>query len=61
MARPGIEPRTSDLRVRCPTDCASNACGSAIALPELHSGELKIGRLIQILYLLVIENLLINL
>ena len=22
MARPGIEPRTSDLRVRCPTDCA---------------------------------------
>ena len=23
MARPGIEPRTSDLRVRCPTDCAT--------------------------------------
>ena len=22
MARPGIEPRTPDLRVRCPTDCA---------------------------------------
>ena len=22
MARPGIEPRTSDLRVRCPSDCA---------------------------------------
>ena len=22
VARPGIEPRTSDLRVRCPTDCA---------------------------------------
>ena len=22
MARPGIEPRTSDLRVSCPTDCA---------------------------------------
>ena len=22
MARPGIEPRTYDLRVRCPTDCA---------------------------------------
>ena len=25
MARPGIEPRTSDLRVRCPTDC-DNVC-----------------------------------
>ena len=23
MARPGIESRTSDLRVRCPTDCAT--------------------------------------
>ena len=23
MARPGIEPRTSGLRVRCPTDCAA--------------------------------------
>ena len=23
MARPGIEPRTSDLRVRWPTDCAT--------------------------------------
>ena len=23
MARPGIEPRTSDLRVRCPTDNAT--------------------------------------
>ena len=23
MARPGIEPRTSGLRVRCPTDCAT--------------------------------------
>ena len=23
MARPGIEPRTSDLRVRCLTDCAT--------------------------------------
>ena len=23
MARPGIEPRTSDLRVRCPTDYAT--------------------------------------
>ena len=23
MARPGIEPRTSDLQVRCPTDCAT--------------------------------------
>ena len=23
MARPGIEPRASDLRVRCPTDCAT--------------------------------------
>ena len=23
MARPGIKPRTSDLRVRCPTDCAA--------------------------------------
>ena len=23
MARQGIEPRTSDLRVRCPTDCAT--------------------------------------
>ena len=23
MARPGIEPRTSDLRVRCPADCAT--------------------------------------
>ena len=23
MARPGFEPRTSDLRVRCPTDCAT--------------------------------------
>ena len=23
MARPGIEPRTPDLRVRCPTDCAT--------------------------------------
>ena len=22
VARPGIEPRTSDLRVRCPSDCA---------------------------------------
>ena len=21
VARPGIEPRTPDLRVRCPTDC----------------------------------------
>ena len=26
MARPGIEPRASDLRVRCPTDCATRAC-----------------------------------
>ena len=23
MARPGIEPRTPDLRVRCPIDCAT--------------------------------------
>ena len=23
MARPGVEPRTFDLRVRCPTDCAT--------------------------------------
>ena len=23
VARPGIEPRTSVLRVRCPTDCAT--------------------------------------
>ena len=23
MARPGIEPKTSDLRVRCPTDCVT--------------------------------------
>ena len=23
VARPGIEPRTPDLRVRCPTDCAT--------------------------------------
>ena len=26
MARPGIEPRTPDLQVRCPTDCASTSC-----------------------------------
>ena len=23
VARPGVEPRTPDLRVRCPTDCAT--------------------------------------
>ena len=23
VARPGIEPRTPDLRVRCPTDCST--------------------------------------
>ena len=23
MARQGIQPRTSDLRIRCPTDCAT--------------------------------------
>ena len=23
VARPGIEPRTPDLRVRCPTDCGT--------------------------------------
>ena len=26
VARPGIEPRTSDLWVRCPTDCATRRC-----------------------------------
>ena len=30
VARPGIEPRTPDLRVRCPTDCATRP-GSANA------------------------------
>ena len=26
VARPGIEPRTPDLRVRCPTDCEVTNC-----------------------------------
>ena len=33
MARPGIEPRTSDLRVRCPTDCAT---GPGLKRRSLH-------------------------
>ena len=28
VARPGIESRTSDLRVRCPTDCATRPGGN---------------------------------
>ena len=31
VARPGIEPRTPDLRVRCPTDCATRS-GTALKL-----------------------------
>ena len=34
MARPGIEPRASDLRVRCPTDCATRP-----GLPSMEKGE----------------------
>ena len=29
MGRPGIKPRTSDLRVRCPTDCTTTLSGEA--------------------------------
>ena len=32
VARPGIEPRTPDLRVRCPTDCATRPGSSAMSL-----------------------------
>ena len=30
MARQGIEPRSSDLRVRCPTDCATRPSSSTL-------------------------------
>ena len=30
VARPGIEPRTPDLRVRCPTDCATRPGPSVV-------------------------------
>ena len=30
MARPGMEPRTSDLRVRCPTDCGGWPGGAKV-------------------------------
>ena len=32
MARPGIEPRNSDLRVRCPTDCATRPGNAPLEL-----------------------------
>ena len=35
MARPGIEPRTFDLRVRCPTDCATRPGFQERKLPVL--------------------------
>ena len=36
MARPDIEPRISDLRVRCPTDCATRP-GQTLGLGALTS------------------------
>ena len=32
VARPGIEPRTPDLQVRCPINCAARPGNSAIRL-----------------------------
>ena len=37
MARPGIEPRASDLRVRCPTDCATRPGQMHAELNDLKS------------------------
>ena len=36
VARPGIEPRTSDLRVRCPTDCTTRPGIRGAKCPFLH-------------------------
>ena len=55
MTRPGIEPRSSDLQVRCPTDCATrpgisnckyvlltkNFCYNILVKPIFHSCEWK--------------------
>ena len=48
VARPGIEPRTPDLRVRCPTDCATwpgKCClkGRNYSVPKYyHTGNRKL-------------------
>ena len=34
VARPGIEPRTPDLRVRCPTDCATRPGASRVKISQ---------------------------
>ena len=33
VARPGIEPRTPDLRVRCPTDCTTSPTEFLVCFP----------------------------
>ena len=39
VARPGIEPRTPDLRVRCPTDCATRP-GNNIKKASVEFGKI---------------------
>ena len=41
VARPGFEPRTPDLRVRCPTDCATRPGGpfSSLLFIGHHAGS----------------------
>ena len=40
LATPGIEPRTPDLRVGCPTDCATRP-GSAMSKVSTDMGGIK--------------------
>ena len=40
MARPSIKPRTSDLRVRCPTDCATQTGFQRGVIPYKMYGQL---------------------
>ena len=41
VARPGIEPRTPDLRVRCPTDCATRPGLGTMSYPSISSVYLQ--------------------
>ena len=41
MARPGIEPRTSGLRVRCRTDCARTCTNDDVGLTLTFYGKIQ--------------------
>ena len=40
VARPSIEPRTSDLQARCPTDCATRPGLCKLTIQDGHQGPL---------------------